>query len=239
VPIASASGEPEGLALILRDVSAEVRLQERFKALLCSERARADELEQRVGERTRDLTAALAEVTRLSRTDPLTGLLNRRAMADRIRRAIALGPPRPELGVGLLMTDLDHFKRINDTFGHEAGDTVLVAVANILVDVAGESDAVARFGGEEFVLLLQDATLESLRQTGERCNAAVRTLALGTLIDHANGALTISVGAAIFPTHAGSFEEILLKADRALYAAKGRGRDRTVVWSDLEHASAR
>lgn len=159
--------------------------------------------------------------------DPLTGLYNRRFLEDQfareVRRAERRGSP-----VSLLMIDLDHFKRVNDTYGHEAGDAVLKAVADLLVDSVRGEDLVARYGGEELTVLLADADLEQTVLVAEALRAGVETLSVsvgGSEIDR----LSISVGVASYPDCGGTPEDLLASADRALYRAKGAGRNRVMV----------
>ncbi|MFC1609645.1 EAL domain-containing protein [Myxococcota bacterium] len=231
IPVVDVDNRVVGLILCLRDVSAEARMQERYKELVSLERARADELERQVGERTQELATALAEVTRLSRTDPLTGLLNRRAFSEHAEAAL-LAAERYGRRLAVLMCDLDHFKRVNDTYGHDAGDAVLAATAGCLRDSVRKSDHVARFGGEEFVILLAETTMAGVEQVGRRCNQAVRNREWVEVVSTILEPVTVSVGVAVFPDHGREFAGLLSKADSALYEAKRLGRDRVVVFSE-------
>jgi diguanylate cyclase (GGDEF)-like protein len=123
------------------------------------------------------------------------------------------------------MLDLDHFKRINDAFGHPAGDHVLVAVAGLLRNQIRSSDIVCRYGGEEFALILPEASPDSVRQRAESIRAAIKQLEL-THQGVALGSITASLGVALFPTHADDPDALMAAADAALYAAKSAGRDR-------------
>jgi diguanylate cyclase (GGDEF)-like protein len=159
--------------------------------------------------------------------DPLTGIANRRrleAVLDRewLRNLRSMTP------VSLLMIDIDHFKRANDTLGHLFGDRCLRDVAQALVTaVRRAGDLVGRFGGEEFAVLLPAVPEEGARVVGETLRQAVRSLSI--LVD--DHPLTISVGVAtIVPTNQSSPFDLLEHADKALYAAKDAGRDRVVVW---------
>ena len=165
----------------------------------------------------------LAKITAEARVDDLTQLLNRRgfdeAVARELTRATRQGSP-----IGVALFDLDFFKRVNDEFGHEAGDRVLQRFAECLRSSLRAGDLAARMGGEEFVALLPGANLEQTREYTERVR---RALALAS--DHPGiPGITVSAGAsaAIAPS---SIEEPLRRADMALYAAKARGRDRTVL----------
>jgi diguanylate cyclase (GGDEF)-like protein len=159
--------------------------------------------------------------------DALTGLYNRRYLEEALDREIRrAGRARQHLG--LLMIDLDHFKRFNDTYGHDAGDVVLREAASFLLKNVRAEDFVCRFGGEEFVVILPTADLEGARARGERLRSKMRELAImhqGKSL----GRVTFSVGVAVFPEHGMSAKEVMAAADAALYEAKRGGRDRVMV----------
>jgi len=163
------------------------------------------------------------EATRLSITDGLTGLWNRRLFDLRIneelQRAIRFQEP-----FGLLLVDLDHFKRVNDRYGHQAGDAVLIELARRLTDATREVDVVTRFGGEEFALILPKTPVQGTM----RLAAKVREVVAEEPFAAGNAAIpiTVSVGAAAYPDHGLSGAELLAAADAALYRAKANGRDR-------------
>lgn len=166
-----------------------------------------------------------AELSDAARHDPLTGLLNRRAfgqIADREWRDIGRGLRT----ASVLICDFDHFKALNDRFGHAAGDDALTAAAGILNRALDGIAAVSRHGGEEFVALLPGIGLDAASAIGERIRAEVAGLALAS----APGArLSISIGIAeAGPGHAG-WQDLVAEADRALYRAKAAGRDRVVT----------
>ncbi len=157
----------------------------------------------------------------LAEHDALTGLPNRRALDAWLEREHAGAPPaRP---VGLLVCDLDEFKRVNDDLGHEAGDEALVRFAGVLRAVAAPGDLPVRLGGEEFALVLPGADEPAAFGAAERLRAATAAAFAGE--PHA---LTVSVGLVVAPAPTGR-RELLRDADRALYVAKRSGRDRTVV----------
>ncbi len=213
-----------GLIEYMRDVTDDARVQLRYRELLALEQARAAELERQVEERTRELQVALEEVTRLSRTDPLTGLLNRRSFNEHATQAMALAG-RHQRTLALIIGDLDHFKKVNDTFGHKVGDLVLVATSQAITGAVRTSDHVARFGGEEFVVLLTETEPGAVMMVAERINEAVRQIDLAALSPDAHGRPTISLGIAVFPEHATTIEELVSKADEALYHVKKHGRN--------------
>jgi diguanylate cyclase (GGDEF)-like protein/PAS domain S-box-containing protein len=159
--------------------------------------------------------------------DALTGLFNRRFMSESLRHLLARRA-RTQGVVSLVLLDIDHFKKLNDTFGHDAGDTALREVAAVLQSNVREGDIVCRYGGEEFLLVLPDAGLEAATRQAERICDSIRRLNL-TLKKHPIGPLTVSAGVACAPEHGTSSDVLLRAADTALYAAKTGGRDRVCV----------
>lgn len=140
--------------------------------------------------------------------------------------------------MALCMVDIDHFKRFNDTHGHEAGDAVLVEVARLLRGGVRGSDLVCRFGGEEFAVVMPETTLEATLQRAEllrRTCEDVRVRHMGRKLEP----VTLSVGVALLPTHAGSSEDLIRLADAALYEAKGKGRNRVEVTGGRAEAPER
>jgi diguanylate cyclase (GGDEF)-like protein len=175
------------------------------------------------------------EAQRLSITDGLTGVWNYRyftlTVSKEIERAARFARP-----LALLMLDLDHFKAVNDSFGHQRGDAVLVELASRIRGEVRDVDTVARYGGEEFVVVLPETGPEGAAQLAERICAAVRRKPFGEPgVPPVH--LTVSAGAAVFPTHGLSASALLAAADGALYDAKHGGRDtwRIANGSTLPH----
>jgi diguanylate cyclase (GGDEF)-like protein len=160
-------------------------------------------------------------------TDPLTGLHNRRYLWEVLKLEFARAKRR-RTPISAIMLDIDHFKRINDSFGHEAGDVVLAALGSLLKGNIRGTDVACRLGGEEFVLILPEAPLEFVVRKAEAIRAAFRGLHL-RYHGRSVGPVTISLGVAAFPLHADDAESLLGKADEALYQAKRGGRDRVIV----------
>jgi diguanylate cyclase (GGDEF)-like protein len=154
----------------------------------------------------------------LAERDGLTGLLNHRAFHLRLATEVAHAQ-RVGSAISLLLVDLDHFKDINDHYGHLAGDDVLRRVAEVLQDVARDGDVVARVGGEEFCVLLPNTSSIGARLPAERVRAAVAIIRDPV-------PLTVSVGVSSFPEDAPIARELFERADEALYEAKRRGRNR-------------
>ncbi len=175
------------------------------------------------------------ELERLSVTDALTGLYNRRhlmgTLANEVQRSRRL-----RRTFSVLLADVDHFKQYNDTHGHLGGDAALVKVAEILRKMTRGVDSVARYGGEEFVVMLIEAPIATAAAVAERIRARVAAE------EFTGGKLTVSVGAAEYPTHGDTPEELIASADAAMYEAKSGGRDRVVVAgrrADLEKEDKR
>ncbi len=170
------------------------------------------------------LVNARDELHRVAMYDSLTGLLNRDAILDYLAREIARAGRR-QTTVGLMILDLDHFKAVNDTFGHLAGDEVLRRVGGLFLSSFRSYDAAGRFGGEEFLVVLPSCDHADLRQRAELMRLSMENLPLE--FDGQPCSLTASIGVATFdPNLDESLEELLQRADSALYEAKRRGRNR-------------
>ncbi|MFY9752336.1 MAG: diguanylate cyclase [Candidatus Acidiferrales bacterium] len=168
--------------------------------------------------------------------DGLTGLFNRRYLDETLEREIrrAYRHNRP---VSVILLDLDHFKDFNDTLGHGAGDALLRALGEFLRGQVRQEDIACRYGGEEFALVLPDASLEIAQSRAEAVREGVKHLAWQQQVPSAKS-VTVSAGVSAFPQHGGSAPAILLEADRALYAAKAAGRDRVVLAGAAEATPA-
>ena len=169
-----------------------------------------------------EVTWSLEAIEIKSKTDPLTGLGNRRYLEERLAQALAetdrFGQP-----TALILVDIDHFKRVNDTWGHEAGDHVLKKVARLLSDGVREVDTCVRFGGEEIALLLPQTSVTGAFDVADRLR---RTLAARPLYFQSQEiAVTASFGVCAYPEAAATHEALLTEADRALYEAKHAGRN--------------
>jgi len=165
-----------------------------------------------------------------SLTDQLTGLYNRRYLEE-ILEKIAASTIREKSMLGILMIDVDYFKKVNDTLGHDAGDIVLKQLSQVLVNSVRESDFVVRFGGEEFIIVLQNIKDEKgVLQVAEK----IRYSFENTKISVGGKTLqkTISVGVSIFPTHTNKIWECIKFSDLALYEAKHTGRNRVVEFNE-------
>ncbi|MEZ0166496.1 diguanylate cyclase [Kineococcus sp. LSe6-4] len=205
-------GTPLGRVVVARDVT---------------ERLQAQRALERANERLRDQVATIerlqADLAEEAARDPLTGLRNRRRFVEdltaRLRTTVETGRP-----LSLVLLDVDHFKAINDAHGHAVGDDVLVEVARALGAHARPEDVV-RYGGEEFVVLLPHLDTDAARARAEDLRAACAGVRVGV----ESLRITISAGVATAPEHGTTPDELLLSADRALYEAKGGGRDRVAL----------
>ncbi len=171
------------------------------------------------------------ELQNRSIRDPLTGLFNRRYLEESLEREVSRAH-RYEHNVGVIMIDIDHFKRFNDTFGHDGGDAVLKEVGKLLKSSLRGSDIACRYGGEEMTLILPEATLENTYKRAEQ----IRKLIKQINIEHKRqslGTITASLGVACFPEHGMTGDAVVQRADTALYQAKKQGRDR-VVGAEVE-----
>ena len=161
-------------------------------------------------------------LSHLATEDPLTRLFNRRGMEDALRVTLAHAS-RHQQPTSALMVDIDHFKQVNDSFGHDVGDQVLRQVADFLERLSRHSDVTARIGGEEFLLVLPDTNLDAARMLAERVRAAISDHPL--VVENQRIKVTVSVGAACLDGEA-NLDELAQEADRALYLAKRGGRNR-------------
>ena len=165
--------------------------------------------------------------------DPLTGMLNRRALHEQGKRMLERAR-RYRFSMAVIMLDLDHFKLVNDTYGHQVGDTLLRAVADKCQAITRSGDLSARIGGEEFALLVEGVDTVQATQIAERLRMLISQLKRGNSIESA----TASFGVALSSTGEESLEDLLVEADRALYAAKQAGRNRVVLASQLPDPSS-
>jgi diguanylate cyclase (GGDEF)-like protein len=179
------------------------------------------DLEAGVKERTRELFDANVSLRKAARDDMLTGLLNRRGFVERADEEIARAR-RSRRGFVLVMADIDSFKDFNDRYGHACGDSVLEQVGRLLRDQLRDVDVSGRWGGEEFILLLPETTLEGGAVVAEKLRAGVEEYRFEyqDLALH----LTVTFGVAEFRTGM-SFDDCLASADRALYSGKAAGRN--------------
>lgn len=208
LPVAHGNGSSSGLLVICRDISELIEAQRDLQSQLRRIESLQDSL--------RDQAIR----------DSLTGLFNRRYLQETLPRELARAI-RKRSSLCLVMLDIDHFKALNDSYGHPAGDLVLQTLSQILIDSTRDGDIVTRFGGDEFMVLLVDGSTENAygraeawRQTFENTLFAYEASRFQT---------SLSIGIASFPEHAGSAEQLVRQADTALYQAKSAGRNQTTI----------
>jgi diguanylate cyclase (GGDEF)-like protein len=159
--------------------------------------------------------------------DPLTGLFNRRYLEASLERDVARAVRRSQ-PLAVLMIDIDHFKRFNDSHGHEAGDLTLSQFGELLASLSRSEDVACRYGGEEFTLVLQEADAGLALDRAEEIRRAAHHMAIEYRRQQL-GPVTCSIGIASYPLHGDTPDQLIRRADRALYVAKGQGRDRVCV----------
>lgn len=164
------------------------------------------------------------ELSALSRKDGLTGVNNRQTFLDMTNRRRKTSPRG-----ALFLVDADHFKQINDTYGHQVGDTCLQSIAYMLGRNLRENDVIGRIGGEEFAIYLSDATLPQARAIGERLTRPIPFRGA----DGQHLCVTLSVGVVLTAANQ-ALDDLFLQADRALYQAKADGRARVVIWDEMD-----
>jgi diguanylate cyclase (GGDEF)-like protein len=204
-----------GLLLVLRDISTYRMAQNQLRE--ANERLRAHVLE---------IEALQVKLREQAIRDALTGLFNRRYLEETLQREFARAA-RSARPLCIVMIDIDHFKELNDAHGHRAGDAALLAVGRLLAAQTRGGDVACRYGGEEFVLALPGANLETAHERAEHLRRAVESLRV--LQDDAVLSMTISAGIAAYPMHGERVDQVLDNADQALYQAKNSGRNRCVV----------
>ncbi len=210
-PLQDRSGYLTGRLIIFRDIT------KRYQA-----ETRLQQANRRLKEQLTEIEVLQAKLREQAIRDTLTGLLNRRYLEETLPRELAKAA-RERHSVAVIMLDIDHFKEINDSFGHKAGDLVLQALGRLLRTHTRGGDIASRYGGEEFVLVLPGLAIEAAYQRAEQLRTAFEELRLkwvGSMLS-----ATISAGIATYPGHGKTEEELLRVADQAMYAAKAAGRN--------------
>lgn len=232
--IAAVDRKPRSANVIVRDKSRVLAISdESFWTLMAKSHQLALNLLHVLSERLRGNNAMILDSQRLQEqyrrhasTDPLTGLLNRRGLGDlgsRLLQRLA----REKKSLCLLMVDVDHFKRFNDDYGHQAGDYVLFAVAQLLKNGLRPTDVVARYGGEEFTVLLPESDLSGALVAANRVRETISSTIFEPPDQEPLPKVTASMGAAAYRDGM-SLDDLITQADAALYEAKRSGRNRVV-----------
>src|SRR5512133_238449 len=202
------------------------RFSLKMMGMLSSRLRNSDDQLNQVAMHARQRDEALEGLRDQVNRDPLTGLFNRRYLEVILTQAVSRA--RSEgTQVGILMLDVDHFKHVNDTYGHPAGDAVLQALAKLLGKCVRAEDVICRYGGEEFVVVMPGARRTVVQERAETIRQGFQEARV--IHQNVEIAVTLSIGAALFPTHADTGESVLACADQALYQAKQTGRNRVVI----------
>jgi len=192
-------------------------------------------LEQRVADRTQELERVNLQLETTARTDSLTGLSNRGHYFELGETALKKAA-RSNSTVAVIMFDADHFKKVNDTYGHAVGDRALVRLAQMALQALRETDILARVGGEEFAIMLENTTEQMAVEVAERLRASIEASPL--VLEEGELVLTVSVGVACLkPGKSDHLETLLVLADKALYAAKAGGRNRVCRYTEIMSAT--
>lgn len=180
------------------------------------------EAEAKAAQEAKKFANDIASLRKLAETDPLTNLMNRRAFMAAAADAMRYYQ-RYNRSIATLIVDIDHFKRVNDDHGHAAGDAVIRRIGELIAQTLRETDKVARFGGEEFVVLLREVSEHDAHELAERIRLVIAESAIP--FDGKELGVTVSIGCAAITSHDRDIEELIERADRALYAAKAAGRN--------------
>ena len=177
-------------------------------------------------------TQLLEDAQKRAETDSLTGLANHRHFFDLASNEFTRAM-RYHHALSALMFDIDHFKEVNDNYGHSFGDKVLVSIANLCMQLFRSIDIVGRYGGEEFAVLLPETPVNTANEVAERLRRSVASMIISH--ENTNISITISIGIASLQNGCVSVNELISQADEALYSAKNAGRNKIVIWNDRIH----
>ena len=212
----------------------DTRITEYAAQLMTARSALEQEVTKRIWAEN-ELTDANLRLHDKAVRDQLTGLYNRRYLEESLEREVSRAK-RSGLPFGVMMMDIDHFKRCNDTFGHAAGDAVLRAVGQHVLSLTRSGDILCRYGGEEFVLVMTHVSQSAVWERAEALRLGVQ----GLKVEQESrqiGPVTLSIGVAMLPDHGNSGQAVLQAADAALYQAKRAGRNRVVLGGGMQAAS--
>lgn len=188
--------------------------------------AKLEQIYKEIEKKQEELIMMNLDLVEMSYTDKLTGIKNRRFFQEKLEEHMRLYHNEGRT-FSLMLADIDYFKKVNDTYGHQIGDVVLIKLASILQSFARPDDVVARFGGEEFTIILSNTSTSEAKQLAEQLNRVVEQAQWEEI-----GSLTISIGIATF-TKQDTGTTIVLNADQALYASKQNGRNRATHFVEL------
>ena len=215
-PIYDRIGALEGRVIVAHDVTERKLLENKLQ-----------EANDLLKHQLADIDALTIKLQEQAIRDPLTGAFNRRFFAESLDREMARAV-REQVALSVIIMDVDHFKQFNDTYGHKCGDLVLESLARFLHNNTRRGDIVCRYGGEEFVILMPDAPLESAYERAELLRSTFEEVVVE--YDGKKMGCTLSMGVASYPVHASSSDALLIVADHALYQSKSNGRNRVTVY---------
>ncbi|MCX5697680.1 MAG: sensor domain-containing diguanylate cyclase [Candidatus Omnitrophica bacterium] len=238
VPLFGDNGEIEGALIILRDMTSEVQIHSKYKVLYERERESRTHLEEIVKAKTGELRVANTKLKlinkkleELSIRDGLTNLYNHRYFFERIDLLFKETEVNKK-PLSCLLLDVDFFKSVNDHYNHQFGDFVLRRLAEVLLEIAGKNAILARYGGDEFAIILVNTDYKSAVISARKINRQIREQVFKD--DGFSKKISISIGVSSFPADIVSSADQLVKlADEALYRAKGLGRDRVFCYKDI------
>ncbi len=216
------------------EIDCALELRNNIVNFVLGEFVKRHRVEQELQKQREQFHVQRKELKDLSIRDALTGLFNRRYMEEYFGQEL-IRSKRKGCPLSIVMIDIDHFKRVNDTFGHEAGDAILRGLGDFLRMNLRGSDVTCRYGGEEFIVLLPEAPIEVAYARAEQLCLDVKSIKIA-FDSKILPPISISIGVASFPNHGGTIEEIYREADVALYHAKESGRDRVCVAPPLCHS---
>ena len=221
-PISDGASDARGCLVTLSDVTDLHERTERLRQAMAELEASREEIRRKN-----------EELVVLATRDPLTGCLNRRAFAAESAALIAAAAGNGQT-LCCVMCDIDHFKRVNDTYGHAGGDVVLQAAAKALGSALRTGDLLARFGGEEFCILLANTSLDQAREIAERLRADIEAHLGQSLREHEGVRVTMSFGIEQLGARKSDIDAVIDLADQALYHSKQNGRNRVTAYEDLQ-----
>lgn len=226
-PIRDWRGETTHFVGIIKDISREVEQQHQLEDLLYKLQHANETLEVQVRQRTNELEDANRKLKRLALTDELTGVDNRRNLISHGHLEV-MRCKRSGHAFSIMLLDIDHFKRLNDQYGHEAGDLVLKTFAQEMGETIRKIDTFGRWGGEEFMVIVYDSEQTDLQAIGEKILKRIAECK----VPYKEHTLSITVSIGIATWQGGSFDQVVSMADRAMYRAKESGRNRLVIFND-------
>ena len=212
-------GKPEMLAGVTLDITERKQADERLK-----------DANKLLGKQLGEIKALQASLNEQVIRDPLTGLYNRRYLYETTEHELARAI-RKNYPISIMMIDIDHFKSLNDTYGHQAGDEIIIALSKLLQENIRQGDIACRYGGDEFTLVLPGVNIKDAKQRAETIRQNIKKSSI--IYGGVNIFAAVSIGVAVYPHHGSSMDEIINASDKALYDAKQAGRNQVHIWKRI------